>query len=121
MSLAPPLLSSRVRRMKRRPLLIAACCFAAVSLGLNAWLLILRNQKPGPAPAAAVEAPHPATAAQALQPVHMDFSGTAFADDSWKLDDPPATEGALDGKPLKLEITPPASAAPAAPVSPTSP
>lgn len=73
--------------MKRRPLLIAACLFAAVSLGLNIWLIAIRNAKP-PDPAPAEPGlPPDVSAAPVLQPLTMDFSGTAFADDSWKLTD----------------------------------
>lgn len=101
--------------MNRRFLLIAACCFAAASAGLNIRLMLQRQEKPAsPAPAA----PAPAAAA-ALQPVHMDFSGTAFADDSWKLQDAPPPEGRLD-QPLKLEAAP-AAPPPSPPVSPSAP
>jgi hypothetical protein len=86
--------------MKRRPLLIAACIFAALSLGLNAWLLVLRRNSPArPAPAPAPASP--AAAVSVLEPVAMDFSDTAFADGSWKLTEgteSPITTGTLDFK-----------------------
>jgi hypothetical protein len=98
--------------MNRRLLLITACCFAAISVGLNVWLLVLRRDRGAASPPAA-ESP----AAPALQPVQMDFSGTAFADDSWKLDDKPAPGVSLD-KPFKLEVSPAPAPLPDPPKNP---
>jgi hypothetical protein len=94
--------------MNRRAILIAACTFAAVSLGLNVWLLMRREQNSG---ALAPPSPPPATAGlppdvsagPVLQPVTMDFSGTAFADGSWKLTDEPDPAVSIDDKPFSWD------------------
>jgi hypothetical protein len=94
--------------MKKRKLLIAAWIFAGISLAGNAVLLWQRGQggpdgeaaedrKAPPAGAVkdAVMRPPPVEGAMIGpegQGVKMDFSGTAFADDSWKLEEPKPEE-----------------------------
>jgi hypothetical protein len=76
--------------MKRRALLVAACIFAAVSLGLNVWLLVLRKDQPAAeAPPSRSGLPADVSVRPVIEPLTIDFSGTAFADDSWKLTDDP--------------------------------
>jgi hypothetical protein len=93
--------------MNRRAILIAACTFAAVSLGLNAWLLVRRNQEPFNAGGSALpptsELPPDVSAGPVLQPVTMDFIGTAFADGSWKLTDEPDPIVSIDDKPFSWD------------------
>ena len=73
--------------MKRQNLLLAGCIMGSVSVGLNVWFLMHKREPHSATPAAATH-PAPADAVmRALQPVEMDFSGTAFANDSSKLTD----------------------------------
>ena len=91
--------------MKRRALLVAACIFAAVSLGLNVWLLVLRKDQTDTG--AAVTPPPSGLPADVsvrpvIEPLTIDFSGTAFAEDSWKLTEDP-TPGLDLNKPFRWE------------------
>jgi hypothetical protein len=85
--------------MKRRSLLIAACFFGALSVGLNIYLYSLKKEPPAVAPSSKAEvtpdapaggAPVREAKASPAPPfsANFDFSDTAFADDSWKLKEP---------------------------------
>ena len=80
--------------MNRQKILVAACVLASVSIGANVWLWQMRKNQPTPPPATADQKPAPPGLPQAGD---FDFSGTSFADDSWKLDvEKPAVPN-LDG------------------------
>ena len=78
--------------MKRRSLLIAACFFGALSLGLNIYSWFLKKDPPAAMATPAVsgnDVPlRQMGPAPALPGGKFDFSDTAFADDSWKLEAP---------------------------------
>ena len=74
--------------MNRQQLLIAACIAASISVGLNVWFLMRKNS--GPRKAAPITgSAAPGSVAPVLPASEIDFSGTAFADGSWKLTDDP--------------------------------
>lgn len=115
-------LKFRMKNPRQRLLVASVSLAAAVSVGLNVWLFMDRQEgktaegMAPPAPEATVE-----KEAAILQPVTMDFSGTAFADGSWKLTDetPPAFD--LD-KPFNWEqVTPEGAPPPAAPEKESQP
>lgn len=90
--LAPRAADSMSRTMNRQKLLTAACILAAVSLGLNAWLMWKRNHpEPAPPPAA-----KPVPTVQLPTSAEFDFSGTGLSDDAWKLSDKPKSGVKLD-------------------------
>jgi hypothetical protein len=105
--------------MKRRSLLVGACFFGALSVGLNIYYYFLKREPHATGAPAQEAAAAPAVSggdvpvrqmgpAPALPGGKFDFSDTAFADDSWKLEAPKSAVS-LD-KPFDWEDVNPAKA-----------